>query len=332
MTLHRYDFFNNNTYVRMDNLTSQKALRHLLQEDIRFTNIPCKLSRFIRLLIEHEKSHNLSKKRGLKIRYGSIFTFLLPDKDSHNNGETLLKGILKEFNDLPYAAFFSTEGQGTYLKVYICERPFIPEGKEVFHIAQKDRYRNKKTGRICKAEDVNTEDLQVVYKAGDVMGSEKVYFLTKTGVLKFATSNQFDYFIAKLKNLWINLLQRICKTDVEEKITFHKLSRKDSSKSCLKNVKIINKALTLIEEHFNGALYAIKFCECYDDRAIKKLKDLYRRFSDFIKNEGCTYNGYYLSLNKKVKKSEIIAASAEMFVEKFKEEMSNVFVQIVPQF
>lgn len=332
MTVRRYDFFNNNTYIRMDNITSQKMLREVLRQEIRFTNIPCKLSRFTRLLIEHEKNHNNSKKRGLKIRYGSLFTFLLPDQDAQLHAEKLLENIIKEFDNLPYAAFFSKEGKATYMQVYICERPFISDGKEVQSIAKKDRYRNKLTGKICKKEDADTESLQVIYKAGDVISSETVYFLAKTGALKFATQDQFNYFIAKLKNIWISLLSKICKTKVEEEATFHKISRKESPKSTLNNVRIINRGIALIEEHFNHALYAIKYCECYDDKAADKLSKLHKRFEGFIRDESCVFNGYRLSLNRKNRKTEILSASVDLFVEKFLSELNSVFIEIVPQF
>lgn len=331
MNIQKFNYFNNNAYIRMDIVKKQQALKSIASVKVLDTNIPVPLNKFFSALINHEKAFNTSKKRGLKIRYGVILTFLLPHELSKATISKLSNNIVSTYDNLPFVSWISKQGKGKYLNLYICERHFFPDGSVHETIAKNDRYRNRLTGQICSCDSIDKEFLQLVYSAGEVISSEVVYFSTKKDYFKFASEKHFNKFISVAKNKWIDLLQKHAKCKAEKAITFHKLARRNFKPKYMNNVILINKTINFIEKGFNDALYAMIYCDCYSKKAELKMLELYNKYNDFIKSEGCTYGRYNISINPKTKNFCKLQGCLDLFKEKFSNDLRNLFITIVPQ-
>lgn len=331
MNIQKFNHYNNNTYIHMEIVKKQQTLKNIASTKILVTNISIPLTKFFSALINHEKKFNTSKQRGLKIRYGVVLTFLLPHELSKSTISELSNNIISTYDNLPFVSWISKQGKGKYLNLYICERHFFPEGVVYETIAKNNRYRNKLTGQICSCNSTDKENLQLIYSAGEIISSETVYFSTKKDFFKFVSDKHFNRIMSIAKNKWINLLQKHAKCKVEKAITFHKLVRRNFQPKYMNNVILINKTIDFLEKNFNDALYAMIYCDCYSKKTELKMLELYNKYNDFIKSEGCVYGRYNLSISPRMRNFCKLQSCMELFKEKFSNDLRNLFITIVPQ-
>lgn len=85
--------------------------------------------------------------------------------------------FMKDFAfELPYAFYCYQQGKGKYIRIYVSERYYYPNGREVIKYLDHDIYTNVKNGRLCKKDDPNAK----LSKAkGSVIRTETIYFSDK---------------------------------------------------------------------------------------------------------------------------------------------------------
>ena len=78
---------------------------------------------------------------------------------------------------LPYAAWVETRGKGRYLQILVSERYYSEEPIVYEDFWKSDRFQNKVTGRLCKADDPQARR---IVKAGDLRKTWTSHFSLKS--------------------------------------------------------------------------------------------------------------------------------------------------------
>lgn len=155
------------------------------------------IDNFIFLLVENEKD-NIREREKYNVSYGYILSISFPKAKDEIIIECVKNVMNEKFNKLCYFAFADHEKR--YLKIYICERPFIKEGM----LEKTITYRNAITGMICNKNDKNA-----VLWAKPNDKKKYVYFGSKQQLFNYDKVNAYTkglyefayYFEKKLNSL-----------------------------------------------------------------------------------------------------------------------------------
>ena len=106
---------------------------------------------------------------------------LIPDsiQDCKQCACSIMDEIFGDDTPLPYVAFLVTRGKGRYLRILISERYYSEEPIVYEDFWKSDRFQNKVTGRLCKADDPQARR---IVKAGDLRKTWTSHFSLKSRI------------------------------------------------------------------------------------------------------------------------------------------------------
>ena len=137
-------------------------------------------SEFFRQLEEFELSRAGKRTQSNNIQAKSL-EILLPDsiQDCTQCVRILMSELFAAEKPLPYAAWVETRGKGRYLQILISERYYSAEPIVYEDFWKSDRFQNKVTGRLCKADD--PQAIKIV-QAGDLRKTWTSHFSLKSRI------------------------------------------------------------------------------------------------------------------------------------------------------
>ena len=135
-------------------------------------------SEFFRQLEEFELSRAGKRTQSNNIQAKSL-EILIPDsiQDCTQCVRILMSELFTAEKPLPYAAWVETRGKGRYLQILISERYYSEEPIVYEDFWKSDRFQNKVTGRLCKADDPQARR---IVKAGDLRKTWTSHFSLKS--------------------------------------------------------------------------------------------------------------------------------------------------------
>ena len=133
---------------------------------------------FFRQLEEFELSRAGKRTQTINIQAKSL-EVLLPASlvDVERCVSILMSELFGAERPLPYAAWVETRGKGRYLQILVSERYYSEEPIVYEDFWKSDRFQNKVTGRLCKADDPQARR---IVKAGDLRKTWTSHFSLKS--------------------------------------------------------------------------------------------------------------------------------------------------------
>ena len=133
---------------------------------------------FFRQLEEFELSRAGKRTQTINIQAKSL-EVLLPVSlvDVERCVRILMSELFGAEIPLPYAAWVETRGKGKYIKILISERYYSKEELIYEDRWKSDRFQNKLTGKLCKADDPQARR---IVKAGDIRKTWISHFSLKS--------------------------------------------------------------------------------------------------------------------------------------------------------
>ena len=137
-------------------------------------------SEFFRQLEEFELSRAGKRTRTISIQAKSL-EVLLPASlvDVAQCVHILMSELFGSERPLPYVALLETKGKGRYLQILISERYYSAEPIVYEDFWKSDRFQNKVTGRLCKADDPLARK---IVQAGDLRKTWTSHFSLKSRI------------------------------------------------------------------------------------------------------------------------------------------------------
>lgn len=137
-------------------------------------------SEFFRQLEEFELSRAGKRTRTINIQAKSL-EVLLPASlvDVEQCVHILMSELFGSERPLPYVALLETKGKGRYLQILISERYYSAEPIVYEDFWKSDRFQNKVTGRLCKADDPQARK---IVQAGDLRKTWISHFSLKSRI------------------------------------------------------------------------------------------------------------------------------------------------------
>ena len=257
-------------------------------------------SEFFRQLEEFELSRAGKRTRTINIQAKSL-EVLLPASlvDVEQCVHILMSELFGSERPLPYVALLETKGKGRYLQILISERYYSAE--EIVYVDRwkSDRYQNKVTGRLCKADDPKAKK---IVSAGDVRKTWVSHFSLKSRMFSadgFARKHSnrkerigFDRLLKHLRQCIVAAFVRL-KVQFTKEFNIPKLKRHDWLNQYQNiNLTRINNAIHHIENELQEEWIAVR-----DGYFIQNVKT-YDRFMALAKRYLSRFkNGFF---NKKV--------------------------------
>lgn len=135
---------------------------------------------FFRQLEEFELGRAGKRTRTINIQAKSL-EVLLPASlvDVEQCVHILMSELFGSERPLPYVALLETKGKGRYLQILISERYYSAEPIVYEDFWKSDRYQNKVTGRLCKADDPQARK---IVQAGDLRKTWTSHFSLKSRI------------------------------------------------------------------------------------------------------------------------------------------------------
>ena len=255
---------------------------------------------FFRQLEEFELSRAGKRTQTINIQAKSL-EVLLPASlvDVERCVSILMSELFGAERPLPYAAWVETRGKGRYLQILISERYYSEEPIVYEDFWKSDRFQNKVTGRLCKADDPQARR---IVKAGDIRKTWISHFSLKSRMFTadgFARKHSNRKKRIGFDRLLSHIRQCIVAAFVKMKIAFEKAFRIPGEKRHewmnqyqQLNVIRINKAIQHVEQELQEEWIAIR-----DGYFIQNAKT-YDRFMALAKRYLNRFkNGFF---NKKV--------------------------------
>ena len=166
---------------------------------------------------------------------------------------------------LPYAAWLETRGKGKYIKILISERYYSKEELIYEDRWKSDRFQNKLTGKLCKADDPQARR---IVKAGDIRKTWISHFSLKSRMFTadgFARKHSNKKKRIGFDRLLSHIRQCIVAAFVKMKIAFEKAFRIPGEKRHewmnqyqQLNVIRINKAIQHVEQELQLEWIALR--------------------------------------------------------------------------
>ena len=267
-------------------------------------------SEFFRQLEEFELSRAGKRTQSNNIQAKSL-EILLPDsiQDCTQCVRILMSELFAAEKPLPYAAWVETRGKGRYLQILISERYYSAEPIVYEDFWKSDRFQNKVTGRLCKADDPLARK---IVQAGDLRKTWTSHFSLKSRIFtadgyarKHSNRKErigFDRLLSRIR-------QCIAAAFVKLKIQFNKtfllpkLKRHDwLNKYQNINLTRINSAIQHIEQELQMEWIALRdgyFLQ--EGKIYDRFMVLAKRYANKMK-QGFS-NHYFAGGRKKIKLS-----------------------------
>lgn len=260
-----------------------------------------------------------------KKRFGITMKILIPQELSFEQYPFVAKKIMdKILNNikLPYVVFLLKEGKAFYFFVAVSERPFYNKKVEVQKHSSKDVYRNKTTGRICKASDKNA----VLYlRKGDFIGIERPVFGNKVKIFKFSSKKEFINFTSNLKKKTADVF---VKAGIENKehVIFKKVNYSKCSLRERANCKKLNKIIEILEKELNSFYKGLLITNSAEEKNVLSIfSSLYRKYFSLFQRMSFRYGKHVIKIKPKSKKFDSIV---DLLQRNFFEDMSYMSQKI----
>lgn len=223
-------------------------------------------SEFFRQLEEFELSRAGKRTQTINIQAKSL-EVLLPASlvDVEQCVRILMSELFGSERPLPYAAWVETRGKGKYIKILISERYYSKEALIYEDRWKSDRFQNKLTGKLCKAD--NPQARRIV-KAGDIRKTWISHFSLKSRMFTadgFARKHSNRKKRIGFDRLLSHIRQCIVAAFVKMKIAFEKAFRIPGEKRHewmnqyqQLNVIRINKAIQHVEQELQLEWIALR--------------------------------------------------------------------------
>ena len=248
----------NDCYIHIEKIPNVRRLNCLFK-----LNLVCScvddIATFINKYKKFEKEFN--NKRA-SANYGTVITFLLDKERDSNECKKIVYELLKikEYKNLPYAAFVEVQGEGTFLHVWLCDRMYDPINKfEWGQIAGSNRYKNKLTNQFCKKED---ENAFLAIKKGELINTKKLDFSKKQNICGFGSGEKgkrsFYAWKCKTEQWWMDILKKLFSLEINEGLVIHKVCYKGKSKKQRIKARAFNKKLNIFANELDPYLSFIK--------------------------------------------------------------------------
>ena len=227
---------------------------------------------------------------------------LLPEQFQKDTFKTFIKNFMKEVlgeEKLPYCAWLVTKGKGRYLEVLVSERMYSEE--EITYVQKwaNSRYQNKKTGRLCKADD---PDAVEIVKAGDIRRTYTGHFSLKSRIFTadaWARKNinkaeriGFKRFISSIRQKLAYCLMKAA-VFFEKHVWIPKKKRFDfMNRYQQTNVIRINEMIKCIEERLED-LWQVLICPAKfidESKNLDRFNTLYFHYKNIFKSGRFTYS------------------------------------------
>ena len=181
-------------------------------------------SKFFRQLEEFELSRAGKRTQTINIQAKSL-EVLLPASllDVEQCVRILMSELFGAEIPLPYAAWVETRGKGKYIKILISERYYSKEELIYEDRWKSDRFQNKVTGRLCKADDPQARR---IVKTGDLRKTWTSHFSLKSRLFTadgFARKHSNRKKRIGFDRLLSHIRQCIAAAFVKLKIQFNKI-------------------------------------------------------------------------------------------------------------
>lgn len=252
--------------------------------------------RLFRELRDFERTHcRCVREKSTHIEARAL-EILLPERFQKDTAKTFIKNFMKEMlgeEMLPYCAWIVEQGKGKYVEILVSERKYSE--KEITYVQKwaNSRYQNKKTGRLCRADDLDAVE---IVKAGDIRRTYTGHFSLKSRIftadawarksINKAERIGFKRFISSIRQ---KLAYCFMKAAVffEKHVWIPKKKRFDfMNRYQQTNVIRINEMIKYVEERLED-LWQVLICPAkfIDDPKNKdRFDSLYFRYRNIFKN------------------------------------------------
>lgn len=174
--------FGNHAFIRKENVTDPDLVRHLLSETEPVRNgiiiggkvTGASIHAWLSRLTEYEPLQAASTGHSACI-YGFLFRIMVPCSLRSGFYFPLAEKILALFGcaGFPHIIRSRIIGSGHFIFIFLSPREYFERGRCITVTASCTRYRNRKTGRICRADH---PDAVLIHAKGDPIGKEFAYF------------------------------------------------------------------------------------------------------------------------------------------------------------
>lgn len=312
------------TYIHLEYIRTQRGFLNVFENETLRTNIK-NPGQFKKDLIEQEE--HSPRNRNTATIYGVVLSFLLDEETNRDKGviNKLSEQIAEKYKALPYFAYVTEKGKAVFINFYLCEREYNPKGIKTTVRARTDLYRNRNTGMACKKED---PDAVLYKKAGETIRTTQSRFTSKRDYFRYATEKQFLTLMARLKQWYINIYERVLDIAVKTGISFKKfILNKTSNKA---TARIFNNALAEMEQVYKERYTVLEQLSDELNGQINRkqkgeLERIYRQVETKIRNaETFTYKRkikFTLDLTAPIEKAK---ENAELLKDYFRQKISKV--------
>ena len=203
------------------------------------------------------------------MRYGRLFTFMLPLKFTKKELTKLSYRISEYYDSCPFFSFPVKQGKAHCLCIYCADRHYYSEPQPLNIYTAHDRYFNKKTGRICSKGDPNAV---LRHKKGDVLSTEMAHFSYKIDSLvmfegkdKKKSRAHFTQIMNELKHWYYDVLRDDFGFEIIEGAAFRKIRESDYKDKERKCAEAWNSTFSYMEDKVNTLITGAKECGLYRD-------------------------------------------------------------------
>lgn len=222
---------------------------------------------------------------------------------------------------LPAICYLVEKGKGKYLHIMVSERTYHEKMIEINTKFTGVRYRNRKTGQLCKATD---PDAVVAVKKGDSKAKKMSHFSLKKRLFAFPKA-EFLLFIQRIKRIVFIACQKI---NVQiQKVYFFKTIKHITidrfySRFVNRNIRAYNDAIHYMNEAISSLADAIWSPAKYyqDEELVRDFERLFHKYRQRLSKKSYSTQ----LINRKVKTSlsvfkrcDQFKNSIESFIEQF---------------
>lgn len=287
------------------------------------------ISLFLTHLFQHDKTYTPVNK-GKKHRVLDAFKILVPKEYSSSNYLSFIRTICSNIftNNHETIPFFYTVNHVsncTYIYLFLCNRLYYPEKKNISFYAPSDGYYDTVAKRRCKSDNPNAV---LIYKKGDKLKEDSVYFSTKLHYFQGSSSVLHSY-LTRVKRIMFSCFFS-SELAYKKKVVYLPRLAFDNCSPLIK-AKLFewNKNIENIEKQLDCFYDALIECNFLDTQ------DNYSKINQFIyywRNKVLEFNGsfkvgnryYKYNINLKKPFIEYAEYLKDSFVRAFEEDFKMV--------
>lgn len=243
-----------NLYVNITRTSDcSKSFNALLKrESILATNVK-EPRQFFHYLHDYCQKHKTCKRTKRENVEAVELVVMIPSNMRHDQVSDFAKEFaIKALHDLPYVAFKTFKGNGTYITYLISERRYLPKAEKVNVTARSDFYQKTVDGKkvIAKASD---PEAICVHQKGKVYKTYHAHFTDKKDRIFTGCEQEFKHKLNALKRIALTIITSI--HYVSSHVFIKKINAKKSQGNFYwyQNIRDLNNCFMYIEQVLNDA-------------------------------------------------------------------------------